>query len=126
MADTEQRFFPVGRIALDNGDLIDAQKFNVTWTNNAKQQHTLRKRGAGFTEGVVETTVSFDVLISQDGLERDYITMAKNKLIKQLRMKFPGSLTIDVEGIFKDLTFDAPLDDATKVTCTFIGNMEVS
>lgn len=122
MADTEQLIYPRGRIALDSGDLIDVTNVKLDTTNNAKQVHTLRRKGAGVTLGTHETTISFDVVVSEEGLERDYLSMVKRGTIKQLRIKVPGE-TINAEGVFKDLSFELPLDDAIKQSLTFIGKL---
>lgn len=123
MAVTEQLVYPRGRIAQGRGDLIDVTNVKIDTTNNAKQVHTLRKKGAGVTLGTEETSVSFDVAVSEDGLERDYLADVKAGAIRQLRLKIPGK-TITVNGVYKDTSFELPLDDAIKVTVMFIGHME--
>lgn len=122
MADNEQLIYPRGRIALDSGDLIDVTNVKLDLTNNSKQIHTLRRKGAGFTLGVEETTITFDVVVSEDGPERDYLAMIKQGQVKQVRIKVP-TLTLTVEGTFKDLSFELPIDDAIKQSLTFIGKL---
>lgn len=122
MAD-EQKLYPRGRIALDNGDLMDVTNIKFDHTNNAKQVHTIRKKGAGITMGVEESTVSFDIVVSEDGLERNYINMVKRGRIKQVRIKVPGE-TMTINGVFKDQSYDIPLDDSIKLTMNFIGHFE--
>lgn len=119
---TDQLTYPRGRIALDTGDLLDVTNVKLDATNNSKQVHTLRRKGAGVTLGTEETTVTFDVAVSEEGLERDYLTMVKRGTIKQLRLKVPGT-TINVEGIFKDVGFELPLDAEIKQNLTFIGKI---
>jgi hypothetical protein len=121
-ASTEQVLYPRGRIALDTGDLIDVTDVKLDFTNNAKQVNTLRRPGAGYTIGNRETTVTFNVAVSEEGLERDYFLMAQRGLIKQLRLKVPGK-TINVEGVFKDVGLELPLDAEIKQSLTFIGKM---
>jgi hypothetical protein len=119
---TEQLIYPRGRIALGNGDLLDVTNVKVDVTNNAKQVHTIRRKGAGTTMGTEETTVTYDIAISEDGQEREYLEFVKKGTIKQLRIKVPG-LTMTVDGQYKDLSFELPLDDAIKQSMTFIGHM---
>ncbi len=69
------QIYPRGRIALGNGELIDVTNVKVTHTNNAKQVHTIRQKGAGITLGVEETTVSYDSVVGADGQERDYFNL---------------------------------------------------
>lgn len=118
----EQSLYPRGRIALDSGDLIDVTNVKVDTTNNAKQIHTLRQKGAGFTLGVEETTVSFDIVCSENGEERNYIDMLKRGLVKQVRIKIPGR-TMTVNGTVKQMSVELPIDDAIKQTVSFIGHM---
>lgn len=111
-----------GQIALASGDLIDVTNVRVSHTNNAKQVHTIRQKGAGIALGVEETTVSFDAVISEDGQERDYFALVKKGTIAQLRIKLPGE-TITVQGAFQSRDFDLPLDDAIKLSMNFVGHM---
>lgn len=118
----EQKLYPRGRIALDSGDLIDVTNVKLDTTNNAKQIHTIRQRGAGITLGNEESTVSFDIVVSEDGLERDYYSMLKKGLVKQVRLKIPG-ITHTVNGMVKQIGMELPLDDAIKVSVSFIGHL---
>jgi hypothetical protein len=122
MAGSEQVIYPRGRIALGSGDLIDVTDVKIDLTNNAKQVHTLRRPGAGYTMGTQETTVTFNVAVSEEGPERDYVEMVQKGLIKQLRIKIPGK-TINVEGVFKNVGFELPLDSEIKQSLTFVGKM---
>jgi hypothetical protein len=117
----EQLIYPRGRIALANGDLVDCTNVKIDHTNNSKQVHTILKKGAGITQGNEETTVTFDLVISENGPERDWISYLKKGLIKQLRLKLPG-LTLTVNGVVKQSAIDMPLDDAIKQSVTFIGH----
>lgn len=120
---TEQLVYERGRIAMGSGDLIDVTNVKIDLTNNGKQVHTLRQKGAGNVLGTEETTVTFDYVVSDQGEEADYFAMCKNGTIKQLRLKIPGR-TMTVNGIYKDVSIEMPLDDAIKGSCTFIGKME--
>jgi len=122
MASTEQVIYPRGRIALDSGDLVDVTNVKVDFTNNAKQVHTLRRPGAGYTLGTQEVTVTYDAAISAEGFERDYFSMVKRGTIKQLRIKVPGK-TINVEGVYKTAGLELPLDSEIKQSLTFVGKM---
>lgn len=117
------KVFPRGRIALGGGDLIDVTNIKVTTTNNAKQVHTINQKGAGITLGTEETTVSYDSVVSQDGVERDYYQLVKTGKIVQLRLKVPGE-TITVTGAYKSRDFELPLDDSIKLSMEFIGALE--
>lgn len=114
--------YPRGQIALGSGDLIDVTNVRITTTNNARQVHTIRQKGAGITLGVEETTVSFDSVISSDGQERDYFALVKAGSITQLRLKIPGE-TMTVQGAFRSRDFELPLDDAIKLSCEFVGHL---
>lgn len=121
MAD-EQPIYPRGRIALGSGDLIEVTNVKVTHTNNAKQVHTMARKGAGITFGVEETSITFDIVISENGPERAWARLVKRGTISQVRIKVPGE-TMTVNGAFQSRDFELPLDDAIKLTMTFIGAM---
>lgn len=116
----EQLLYPRGRIAMSTGDLVDVTNVKIDHTNNAKQVHTIAQKGAGIVQGNHETTITFDISVSEQGLERDYYGYLDNGLIKQIRLKIPGS-TLTVNGMVKQLAAELPLDDVIKVSVTFIG-----
>lgn len=115
------RIYPRGQIALLNGDLFDVTNVKIATTNNNKQAHTIRRKGAGIIQGTEETTVTYDAIISQDGPERDYFTLVKKGTIVRLRIKIPGR-TDTVEGAYQAEDLELPLDDAIKQSLTFIGH----
>ena len=118
----DQLIYPRGQIALGTGDLLDVTNIKIDITNNGKLVHTIRKPGAGVTLGVSEVTVSFDAVISEEGQERDYFAMVKKGTIVQLRVKIPKE-TLTVNGIFTTRSFELPLDDAIKVSLSFLGTL---
>ncbi len=124
MADTEQLLYPQSYLAMGSGDLVQVTDFRATLTDNSKQVHTLRRKGAGVTQGLEESTVTFNSSIDEDGSERDYWRLVQKKIVKQLRAKTPGGKTLVYNGKFTTVDLDGPLDDATKIACTFIGKLE--
>ena len=120
---SSQKLYPRGQVAHQSGDLMDAINIKVTTTNNAKQIHTIRQRGAGVTIGNEETTVTMDLLISENGIERDWLKKLKTGKIEQVRIKVPGE-TITVNGVIKQSDLELPLDDAIKQSVTFIGHVD--
>jgi len=125
MAAGEQLKFPQAYLAMGNGDLIQVTNFTITLGSGAKQAHTLRRRGAGIIPGNQESQATFDSIISEDGIERNYWRDVIEGTIRQLRAKIPGGkTTLTLNGAFSQCDLDGPLDDATKVSCTFIGHME--
>lgn len=111
-----------GQIALLTGDLHDVYNITVNTTNNATQVHTIRKKGAGITPGVEETTVSYQSYISQDGQERDYFALVKTAAIVRLRIKIDGE-TMTIEGAYKTRDFTLPLDAAIELNMEFVGHL---
>jgi|SRR5690349_2060112 hypothetical protein len=125
MAGEELRKYPQAFLAQGNGDLVQVQNFNVDLTNNGKQVHTLRRKGAGVVLGTEECTITFDAVIDEDGSERNYWRDCKRGVIRQLRAKVPGGrTTLTCNGIYTKVTLEGPLDAETKVSCTFVGQLE--
>lgn len=123
MSAEPQKKFPRGWIAMGNGDLMQVTNVKIDHTNNAKQVHTIRRKGAGITLGVEETSVSFDAVVDEEGCERDYLKMLKQGQIKQLRAKVPGE-TLTITGTVSALSKELPLDSEIKYSITFIGRTE--
>lgn len=115
-------FFPRGRLALGTGDLTKITNVKLDTNNNAKQIHTIRIKGAGITLGVEESALSFDLVVGEEGEERDWYELVKKGTIKQLRVKIPGR-TITIEGAVKTVGLELPLDDAIKQTIAAVGHM---
>lgn len=124
MADNEQELFAKAFIAQGNGDLVRVTDFSLTYRNNGKQVHTLREDGAGVTLGVREAEVSFNFPVGENGFERDYVKAIQDGKIVQLRAKSPGGKVFTLNGIYTSFTLDAPLDDAVKGSCSFVGKLE--
>lgn len=120
--DTDILTYPRARVALDNGDLVDVTNVKLDSTNNAKLVHTLRRSPAGVVLGNHETTVSMDVAVSEEGLEREYLDMVRTGTVKQVRLKVPGK-TLTVEGKFSDFGIEGPVDAEIKTTLKFIGKL---
>lgn len=121
----EQLHFPQAYLAMGNGDLVMVTNFTATLTSGAKQVHTLRRKGAGITLGNQESTVSFTAVVSEDGPEKNYWDDVMSGRIRQLRAKLPGGrTTLVINGAFSQCDTEGPLDDSTKLNCTFVGKME--
>lgn len=116
------KIYPRGQIALASGDLIDAVSIKVSTTNNAKQVHTIRRKGAGITLGVEESTVSYESAINEDGQERDYFALVKKGNIVNLRVKIPGE-TMTFQGAYQMRDFDLPLDAEITLSMSFVGHL---
>lgn len=121
---TSQLLYPQAYLAMENGDLAQVTDFSLTISTGAKQIHTQRRKGAGISFGNEETSISFNFVIDEQGLERNYVRAAQKKQIKQLRAKLPGGQTLAINGAFSEVKVDGPLDDATKGSATFVGKTE--
>jgi len=124
MASGEQKRYPQSYISQANGDFVSVQNFSSKTTTNAKQVHTLREKGSGFTLGTEESNITFDLVISEDGPERAFHRQMKEGEPIQIRTKIPGGDVFTYNGVYSGIDHDGPLDDATKFSITFIGHME--
>src|SRR4051812_22190387 len=126
MAAAEQKRYPQAFLAQGNGDFMSCTNFSIKTTTNAKQIHTLREKGSGFTLGRTETTISADMVVSEDGPERNfYRDLLQGKPI-QIRAKIPGGDVVTVNGVYSSVDLDAPLDDAVKISLSLVGKQEAA
>jgi len=116
-----ETIYPRGSVALGSGDLMDVTNVKISIADGSKQVHTIRQKGAGTTQGVEETSITFDAVIGEDGEEADWLALVKKHLVKQLRLKIPGR-TITANGKFSTVDYELPIDDAIKLSVTFIGH----
>lgn len=124
MPATQQKFYPQGYAAQGAGDLVQVTNITHSLNNGSKQKHTLRQKGAGIAMGVEETTVNFDAILDDAGAERPYWRDCQRGVVRQLRIKLPGGQTLAIDGVYQQVNSDLPLDDAVKVSCTFIGKTQ--
>jgi hypothetical protein len=125
MANGAPDIYPQAYLAMGNGDLVEVTDFTVSLSNGAKLHHTLRKPGAGIIFGPPGSQVSFNAAVPETGPERNYWKDCLERNIKQIRAKLPGGkTTLVINGAFSEVNLDGPLDDATKVACTFVGKMD--
>lgn len=116
-------FYPKARISMEGGDLVDVTDLSYEISDGSSQVHTIRQRGAGFTQGNEETKVSFNSVVSELGEEFDGIANVKNPVQKQIRIKVPGR-TITVNGKFDSMKLDNASDSPIKAAYTFIGHTD--
>lgn len=117
-------YYPKGRIALGNGDLMDVENVKITVKNGAKLKHTLRRSPSGVVLGVKEVELSFEGTVSEAGYERDYIGAVLAGTVKQLRIKVPGE-TLTFTGVPTERGQELPLDDAIKFNVSWVGKVSV-
>lgn len=124
MAGTDPLIYPKAQLAMGNGDLMQVTNFSHNIDNKGKQQHTLRRTGAGLVMGKAESEVTFDYAVDEDGPEHNYIRMVQKGTIRQLRAKLPGGSVIVINGMATRHGLDAPLEDAVKGSVRFIGHTD--
>ena len=118
----EVRRYPKGWLALDNGDLMQVTDFKITSKRNVKSVDTLRVEQAGLAVGPKSDEVSFNAVTDEDGPERDYMSMLKQKRIKSLRYKTPGE-NGTITGVASERTIEANVEDGVKYSVVFVGKI---
>lgn len=112
--------YPKGQVALGAGDLVDCADITMSFEDGEKVLATLRLNPAGSTHGMRSCTASFKSLISNEGLERDYMTNYRKRTVMQLRLKVPG-LVFTCTGRFSKPQIVANVDNAIEFTVTLVG-----
>jgi hypothetical protein len=115
------KLFPIARIAMDNGDLMQTISAKLEIKRNNKHIHTMRRIGAGKFHGSYEAIATISGVLPEDGPERDYLAMLVGGRIKKLRFKIPGE-TISVTGSVDERTIESSLEDAIKNDIIFSGH----
>jgi hypothetical protein len=120
MAEGELRRYPRGQLSFGPGDLTQAETVRVTSTNNGKLKHTLKRSPSGRVLGTRELTFTFDVIVDEDGPEREYFDRVRNGSEVSMRLKIP-TITRNIIGMLTSIDVEVPLDDAVKLTVSGIG-----
>lgn len=112
--------FPQAYIAEGPGDLMQVTNWSLDYSNAGKVIHTQRRPGAGVVKGKAVGQITFNFVIDEGGMERDYIARVRDGTLHELRHKVPGGLTLNSQGMYTNMKLDAPLEDATSGSCTFV------
>ena len=124
MAGEEQLFFPKGFLAMGNGDLTTVTNAKHSLENGGKQVSTIRRPQAGVTLGPGSSSLTFDAVVPETGIERDFYRDCQRGTIRQVRLKNPAGKVLVMNGIFSQVETEFPLDGEVKVSCTFIGKTD--
>jgi hypothetical protein len=117
--------FEKARLALGNGDLMDVYNFDTEYKDDSKLVHTLRKHGAGFVQGTIEFTGSFDTYIHPGGVEADWWAAVQLRSVNQLRFKLSGGITLAVDCKITSTKLKQAVDSAQEVNVSFIGKLSL-
>lgn len=112
--------FPQAYIAEGAGDLMQVTDWSLDYSNKGKPIHTQRMPGAGASKGKPDGTVTFNFVIDEEGLERDYIARVRDGSFHEMRIKLPGGLTMNIPGMYTSIKLNGPLEDATSGSATFL------
>jgi hypothetical protein len=112
--------YPRGYIAMDNGDLLDVIDVKITQKRANKIKHTIRVEGSGKVKGPMETEMTFEAIVSEDGAERDYLKLLVTGKIKKVRYKMPGE-TGTVLGSVDSRGLEFNIEDAVKYSIALSG-----
>jgi hypothetical protein len=112
--------FPQSYIAEGAGDLMQVTNWSLDYSNAGKVVHTQRRPGAGVVKGKAVGQITFNFAIDEGGMERDYIARVRDGTLHEIRHKCPGGLTLNSQGMYTNFKLDAPLEDATTGSCTFV------
>lgn len=116
--------YPRGAIGHGPGAMVEVENVKLTKTNNAKLKHTLARSPSGFTLGTNESELTFKMLVSETGPERDFVTSLKNGVAEDFRLLLPGGETWRITGPVSKYDIDVPLDDAVSVDLSVVCKSE--
>lgn len=123
MADNELKQYPRGQVSLGPGDLQQCTDFEWDYTNNAKLIHVLRvvNGPSGYTVGNRAVSFTFNIVIDEDGPERDYFDLVDTGKPQQARIKLPGAVTKAINGVISGIKGRITLEDGVQMTATGVG-----
>jgi hypothetical protein len=121
---SEPKRYPQAYVAQGAGDLVQATSVTTALKNGGKQVSTLRMKEAGYTLGVRENTVTVELAIDEDGMERDFYNDCMEGRPTQLRVKPPGGTVRVYNGTWISIDENGPLDDKVTATLVFVGKLD--
>lgn len=106
--------FPRGQVSFSQGPLYNCMDFSATTSNGAKLVTTLRRNPAGFTMGKKGVSFSFNLMIDEEGDERDWDSMVDLGTVETLRIKKPGGKTRSLICVLTEVGDEISLEDGVK------------
>lgn len=125
MADDELKIYPGGQISFGGGgDLQDATSASFDVKNNSKLVHTLRLSPAGVQKGVLEATGTIDLVVSEDGPEREYVAKAMSGEKVSALYKF-ALLDVSFNGVIDGVSGELKTGEASTMKVTLVGKISL-
>lgn len=118
----ELKNHPRGQVHVNGTQLMQATMGRFSVTNNAKLKSTLAKNPNAIVFGNVEAEGSIEVDVPEEGTEFDYIRLVTSGQKVNFQFEIPEQ-NVTVEGAFQKLEGEIPLDDAVKMTLSWIGKV---
>ena len=81
--------FPRGQVSFGKGPLQLIEDFDAKTTNGGKLASFLRKNPGGFILGKRAVTFSMNLMVSEDGDERDWETIVDKGTVQRLGVRKP-------------------------------------
>lgn len=119
---SEMKNYPKGQLSIGAGTLRQVNNISMSITNNAQLKHTNAASPSGSVTGHNETSGSFDSIVDEGGLERNYIDALKRGSKLNARLKIPGT-TLNADIVLSAADIEAPSDDAVAFNITYIGRL---
>lgn len=122
MADNEELVqLPRGQISVEKGPLQLITDFDTKFANGAKLKSFLRKNPGGVVQGAKAVTGSMNLMVGNDGDERDWNTYVDDGKIRTIVVKEPGGVRRTLKACFTEVGGKTSVEDGFVRAISFIG-----
>lgn len=114
------KLYPDGQISFGSGNIQDATATTLNINNNAKTVNTLSGSAKGVTIGPLEVSGSIAIMVSQDGMEHDWISMVLAGAPQEFNFKMPLATAI-INGVTNTVGIQTEVGGGIKIDVGFVG-----
>lgn len=116
-------FHPTGQVTINSSTIIDANNYKSGHDNAGQLKATLADPNGIPVVGMRAVNISFDLYITNEGMQAPVVSMCDNAEVCYVGYKFPvNGINEQAKGIFSKADIAQNLGDALIITCTFIGH----
>jgi len=112
---------PRGQISFGSGPLQLIVDFDAKTANGVKLKSFLRRNPGGYVVGAKVVTGSFNLMVSEDGDERDWHALVDKAEVMPLVVKSPGGVRRTLKAILTEVGDKTSVEDGYARSISFTG-----
>jgi hypothetical protein len=119
-----REFHPTGQVTMGGSVLVDADNYSSDHDNGVKLVGTLADKRGLPVDGMRQVTVTWDMMVTNEGPEVEVVAAVESALRAQVGFKFPvQGVNLLMNITFSKVKVAQKLGDALILSCTGMGHV---